>query len=121
MYDNLKLNKMTKICTRCKQEKPIEDFRKRPFGFILNQCKKCENEMNKERRVKKISTEVLIITKSGREVKASTTPILGGRMTTSSKTDKVLYFDPMVNRDTARMAFSNFAGVERTGVNYQKI
>jgi hypothetical protein len=117
-----------KECTRCKKTKPIEEFRQRSFGFILNQCKECEGEMNKARRLAKIEAAkveatsiITITTKSGMVIEASTKPITGGRKTTSPLTDKVLYFAPDVNRDKARVAFSTFANVVRTGISYQPI
>ena len=115
-----------KECRRCHIEKPIEDFRTRPSGFTLHQCRKCEGEMGKERRAKKVAgdleQEVLsIISKSGKTVLASIVPIVGGRITTSPLTDKVLYFNPTVTRDEARVAFSTFAGVTRTGIKFEKV
>lgn len=112
----------TKICKRCGEEKPLSDFRTRPFGFTLNQCRKCESEMNKARRAKPVVTEVITITsKSGKVVTASTTPIPGGRMTTSPLTNKILYFEPTVTRDEARVAFSTFANIDRTGIKFEKV
>jgi len=113
-----------KECRRCHVTKPIDQFRKRPHGFILNQCKDCEGELGKLRRLSKQSIEssfVSITTKSGKVVQASTQPINGGRKATSPLTEKVLYFDPTVNRDTARIAFSAYANVLRTGINFKSI
>jgi hypothetical protein len=116
-----------KVCKRCGVEKNIKMFRTRSFGFTLNQCRQCEGELNKERRLKKQTTVVeepqviTITTKSGKTVEASLKPIEGGRMTTSPKTDKVLYFNTTVSRDAARLAFSTFAEIERTGINFQKV
>lgn len=111
-----------KECRRCHKVKPIEDFRKRSFGFILNQCKECESEMNKSRAAaKKAATSpiISITTKSGIVVQASTLPIAGGRKAASPLSDKVLYFAPDVNRDKARLAYSVYANVVRTGITYQ--
>jgi hypothetical protein len=106
-----------KVCKRCGVVKGIEMFRTRPNGFTLNQCRKCEAELGKERRVKKIQPEVLsVTTKSGKEIEASLSPITGGRKATSPNTDKVLYFNPNVGRDAIRVAFSSFANVPRTGI-----
>lgn len=111
-----------KECTRCHNVKPIEEFRTRPFGFTLNQCKKCEGEMNKERAAAKKAAKaavVTITTKSGLVIEASLKPIAGGRKAASNLTDKVLYFNPEVSRDTARLALSTYAKVVRTGITYQ--
>ncbi len=115
-----------KVCRRCGGDpQPIENFRKRVSGFILNQCKKCESEMNKARRVKTVPATApamfTVETKSGGKVEASINPIVGGRMTTSPLTDKVLYFDSTVTRDTARVAFSAYANIPRTGINFKKV
>ena len=115
-----------KVCKRCGNEKDIKEFRTRPFGFTLNQCRQCEGELAKERRLKKQATaveesQVLITSKSGKVVEASTTPIEGGRMTTSPNTDKVLYFNTTVSRDAARLAFSTFAEISRTGIKFEKV
>ena len=116
-----------KECRRCHDVKPIEKFRSRPNGFTLNQCRDCESELGKIRRLAKqatvpeVSPIISITTKSGKVVQASTQPITGGRKATSPHTEKVLYFDPTVNRDTARIAFSAYANVLRTGVSYQSI
>jgi hypothetical protein len=98
-------------------------FRARPNGFILNQCKPCESELGKSRRLSKDNTSPIIniTTKSGKVVEASTKQIPGGRMTISPNTDKVLYFPPNVNRDAARMAFSSYANIPRTGITYQLV
>lgn len=117
-----------KECTRCHKVKKIEDFRTRPFGFTLNQCKECESEMNKERAAAKRAAKkeaeaavVTITTKSGVVVQASTLPINGGRKAASPLSDKVLYFGPDVNRDKARLAYSVYANVVRTGITYQTV
>lgn len=115
-----------KVCTCCKTPKPIEAFRKRPFGFILNQCRECEGAMNKARRLAKIAAAkanpvITITTKSGKVVEAYTKPITGCRKAASPLTDKVLYFGSDVNRDTARVAFSTYANVVRTGITYQPV
>lgn len=117
-----------KVCRRCGIPKPIDQFRPRASGFILNQCRTCEGDMNKARRITKltlakaeVSSVVTITTKSGLVIEASTIPITGGRKTTSPLTDKVLYFSPEVNRDKARVAFSTFANVVRTGITYQPV
>jgi len=113
-----------KICRRCGDEKKLSAFRTRPSGFTLNQCRQCENEMGKERRLKKLNAEPTIITvttKRGKMVEASVTPIEGGCMVTSPNTDKVLYFNSTIDRDTARVAFSAFAEVVRTGMKFQKL
>jgi len=112
----------TKECRRCKKDKPISEFRSRPNGFTLNQCKTCESEMGKERRMKKVKPQMITITsKSGLVIEASTSPIPGGRLTTSPKTNKILYFDPIVTRDHARVAFSTYAEIERTGIKFEKV
>jgi len=116
-----------KECRRCHKTKPIDQFRKRPNGFTLNQCRECEGELGKLRRLAKqatvpeVSPIISITTKSGKVVQASTQPITGGRKATSPLTDKILYFDPTVNRDTARVAFSAYANVLRTGINFKTI
>jgi hypothetical protein len=115
-----------KKCTCCGETKPIGEFRTRPFGFTLNQCKKCEGAMNKARRLaKKAAVEtnpiVTITTKSGKVVEAYTKPIAGCKKATSPNTDKVLYFGSDVTRDTARVAFSTYANVVRTGITYQPV
>jgi hypothetical protein len=110
-----------KVCRRCGFEKPIEEFRKRPSGFILNQCKSCESELGAERRKSKTTTIISITTKSGKLVEASMKQIEGGRKATSPNTDKVLYFNSNVDRDTARIAFSAYAEVPRTGIQYQLV
>ena len=114
--------KETKKCTRCKKDKELDEFRLRPTGFRLNQCRECENEMNKERRLKKQKPQVLVVkTKRGQEVMCSVTPIEGGRKISSPETDKVLYFENTVSRDTARVAFAAYAGISRTGMSYEKV
>lgn len=112
-----------KECRRCHKVKLIEEFRTRPSGFTLNQCKECEGDLGKIRRMLKagISPVISITTKSGKVVEASILPIAGGRMTTSPLTEKILYFNPNVNRDTARVAFSAYANVTRTGINYKTV
>ena len=113
-----------KECRRCHNVKPIEEFRPRTSGFILNQCRTCEGEMNKERAAAKkaaASPIVNITTKSGLIVQASTLPIAGGRKAASPNSDKVLYFAPDVNRDKARLAYSVYANVVRTGITYQTV
>ena len=113
-----------KVCRKCGRDLPIEKFRPRVSGFILNQCRECEGAMNKARAIAKkaaVSPFISVTTKSGKVVQASTTPIVGGRMTTSPNTDKVLYFSPDVNRDTARVAFSAYANISRTGINYKTV
>lgn len=118
-----KIEVTQKVCTRCGVEKTIENFRVHKKGFVLNQCKDCEKAATKARRILKSVTknadEVTLInvtTKSGKVIEASTKQIEGGRKATSDNTDKVLYFAPGVSRDTARIAFSAFAGVPTTGV-----
>lgn len=112
----------TKVCKRCKEDKPMKDFRTRPNGFTLNQCKKCESELGKERRMKKTKPQMITITsKSGMVIEAFTSPVKGGRITTSPKTNKVLYFGGEVTRDAARVAFSNYANIERTGIKFEKV
>lgn len=112
----------TKTCLRCKTEKKMDEFRTRPNGFTLNQCKKCEAELGKERRMKKMKPQLLTITsKSGKTIEASTTPIKGGRITTSPNTNKVLYFNTNVSRDAARVAFSTFAKIVRTGIKFEMV
>lgn len=98
-------------------------FRARPNGFVLNQCKTCESEMGKTRRLGKEKTSPIIniTTKSGKVVEASTKEIVNGRMTTSPNTNKVLYFEPNVSRDVARVAFSAYANIPRTGICYQPV
>jgi len=110
-----------KICRRCGKLLPISMYRTRTSGFILNQCKNCESELNKNRRTSKteVSALIQVITKSGKIIEASTKPIIGGRMTKSPLTDKVLYFGQETNRDTARLAFSTFAEIERTGITFE--
>lgn len=116
------MKKETKVCRRCGEEKDLMAFRTRPTGFTLNQCRKCENEMNKERRSKKQKPQFLIVTtKRGKEIQASTTPIKGGRVTLSPNTEKVLYFNESVSRDDARLALSTYADVPRTGISFQKV
>ena len=110
-----------KVCRRCGKNKPIEEFRKRPSGFVLNQCKTCESELGAARRESKTITVISITTKSGKLVEASMKQIEGGRKTTSPNTDKVLYFNSDVDRDTARIAFSAYADVPRTGIQYQLV
>ena len=114
---------MEKICRRCGNSKDISMFRARPKGFILNQCRACESDLGKARRLTRVGVSpfVSITTKSGRAVEASTNQIAGGRMTTSPNTDKVLYFGANIDRDTARIAFSAFANVPRTGITFQKV
>lgn len=110
-----------KECRRCHDVKKIEEFRTRPNGFTLNQCRECENELGKERRKKKLEPQVLsIVSKSGKTINASVSKIVGGRMTSSPLTEKVLYFEPSVSRDDARLAFSTFAGITRTGIKFEK-
>ena len=114
----MKQEKVTeKVCRRCGETKPIEMFRARSFGFILNQCKSCEKELGKIRRESK--NVLSITTRSGKIVKASLKPIKGGRITTSHLSDKVLYFDSSINRDLARIAFSAYADVPRTGIQFK--
>ena len=114
---------MEKTCRRCGKSLDIEMFRLRPSGFRLNQCRGCESELGKVRRLAKVEVSpfVSITTKRGKTVEASMTAIAGGRMTTSPKSTKVLYFSSDVDRDTARLAFSTFANVERTGITYKTI
>ena len=111
----------SKFCTKCKIEHKIENFRVHKSGFVLNQCKDCEKAATKARRTSAIAKVVIseilkVTTKSGKTIEASTAPIAGGRKATSPNTDKVLYFAPGVNRDTARIAFSAFANVPTTGI-----
>ena len=114
---------MEKICRRCGKSKDISMFRARPKGFILNQCRACESELGKVRRLAKVGVSpfVTITTKSGKAVEASTNLIAGGRMTTSPNTDKVLYFGSNIDRDTARVAFSAYANVSRTGITFKPV
>jgi hypothetical protein len=118
----------TKICTKCIRDLELDKFRTRPSGFTLNQCRECESAMGKARRdaakgnvTMAVSQFITVTTKSGKSVAASLTPISGGRMTTSPNTDKVLYFSPNTNRDTARVAFSAYANVSRTGITYKTV
>lgn len=113
----------TKMCTKCGGEKAEGEFRVHKSGFVLNQCKECEKAAATARRLAKkavaeveVPATLTITTKSGKTIEASTTPIAGGRKATSVKSDKVLYFAPGVNRDTARIAFSAFAKVPTTGI-----
>lgn len=108
-----------KECRRCHKVKPIEDFRKRPFGFTLNQCKDCESEMNKLRAQAKKNVPQTITTKSGVVITAYLKPIKNCRVAASPNTDKVLYFEPEVSRDHARLALSTYANITRTGITYQ--
>lgn len=117
-----------KICTKCKRDLELEKFRTRPSGFTLNQCRECESAMGKARREAAkgnvtiaVPQFITVTTKSGKSVAASLTPIAGGRMTTSPLTEKVLYFSPEINRDSARVAFSAYANVSRTGITYKTI
>lgn len=112
-----------KVCRRCGDLKAIEEFRTRPSGFTLNQCRKCEGELGKIRRAAKteVSPIITITTKSGVNIEASTKPIAGGRMTSSPLTDKVLYFSHDMNRDKARLAFSTYANIVRTGISFQHV
>jgi len=110
-----------KECRRCHKVLPISKFRTRTSGFILNQCRECESELGASRRKPVVSHIVEITTKSGKVVQASMQPIAGGRMTTSPLTDKILYFDANVSRDVARVAFSAYADVVRTGISYQPV
>jgi len=114
---------MEKTCRRCGKTLDISMFRARPHGFVLNQCRSCESELGKVRRLAKagVSPLITVTTKSGVKVEASTNQIPGGRMTTSPNTDKVLYFGSDINRDTARMAFSAFANVTRTGITFKPV
>lgn len=112
----------TKICRRCEKEKELDKFRLRPTGFRLNQCRECENEMNKERRLKKKQPQIMkVTTKRGKEVMCSVTPIEGGKKISSPQTDKVLYFENTIDRDTARVAFAAYADITRTGMSYEKV
>ena len=113
-----------KVCRRCGKELDIEMFRPRVSGFILNQCKSCEKELSTARRMAKkliAAGVVSITTKTGKVVEASTQPITGGRKASSPNTDKVLYFQSDIDRDTARAAFGVFADVSRTGIQYQAV
>lgn len=40
-----------KVCTECGINKPINDFRTHKNGFILNQCRQCERDMSKKKRI----------------------------------------------------------------------
>lgn len=42
----------TKICNKCKIEKPIEDFHLKKNGQPIWVCKKCGNKYYKERHLK---------------------------------------------------------------------
>lgn len=106
----------TKTCTKCGRELSIENFRTHKTGFVLNQCKECEREASKA-RAKKSNKSFEVKTTSGVAYKASTSPIPGGRKVTSPKTDKVLYLEGSVNRDTARNLFANWAKVPYTGIS----
>lgn len=119
--ETFKLKTMEKkVCKRCGDDLELKMFRTRPNGFTLNQCRKCEGELAKERRLKKSEPKFIsVTTKSGKLVEASINPIVGGRMASSPNSDKVLYFNPTVNRDTARVAFSAFANVQRTGIIFK--
>ena len=111
-----------KVCRKCGIEKDIKEFRPRTSGFILNQCRSCEGEASKARRIKIVVPETITVTtKSGKVVEASVNPILGGYRATSPHTDKVLYFPSSIGRDMARVALSSFANVPRTGIQYQQI
>lgn len=118
---DLKLD--TKVCRRCERDLELKKFRTRPSGFTLNQCRECEAEMGRIRREakKNANTLITVLTKSGKEVAASLSPIAGGRKASSPLTDKVLYFDGTVNRDTARVALSAYANVSRTGIKYEPV
>jgi NMD protein affecting ribosome stability and mRNA decay len=117
-----------KVCRRCERELELDKFRTRPSGFTLNQCRECESALGKARREAKkgnvtmvVSQNITVTTKSGKSVNASLTPIPNGRKASSPLTEKVLYFDSTVNRDTARVAFSAYANVSRTGITYQPV
>jgi len=117
---------LKKVCKRCGRELDIENFRPRVSGFILNQCRDCEKELSTARRMaKKLAAAapeiVKVTTKSGKIVEASINPILGGRKASSPNTEKVLYFPSDITRDTARVAFSVFADVPRTGIQYERV
>ena len=46
-----KTNPVSKVCTVCGTNKPIDDFRThKTRGFNLNQCRQCESDMAKKRR-----------------------------------------------------------------------
>ncbi len=47
---------MTKICEKCRKEKPIEEFSKTKQGKYKNRCKRCEDNL----RTKAYKTEILI-------------------------------------------------------------
>ena len=64
---------------------------------------------------------ITITSKSGKVIEASATPIKGGRITRSDNTNKVLYFGKNISRDAARIAFSTFANIERTGIKFEKV
>ena len=38
----------TKVCTRCKEDKPIDQYYKQPLT-VHSMCNKCKSEYNKER------------------------------------------------------------------------
>ena len=106
----------TKVCTKCGTEQPIENFRVHKTGFRLNQCKECEREASKA-RAKKSTKTFEVKTSAGVAYKASLSSIPGGRKVTSPNTDKVLYLEGSVNRDTARNLFANWAKVPYTGIS----
>ncbi len=51
-----KVNKpipISKVCSKCQVEKPINQFRKNRKGYIFTVCKQCENKLNMERYYKR--------------------------------------------------------------------
>jgi hypothetical protein len=112
-----------KVCTKCKVEKPISDFRIHGKSlFILNQCRSCEKEIALARsKAKKgnpapvASSTFTITTKKGKEFQASLKPTPGCRKATNG--ENVLYFPAGTTRDEARSAFSIHFNCPMTGIS----
>ncbi len=116
------------VCSKLKGDpRPISEFRKHKKGYYLTYCKQWECEEAKRRRDAKNGTStsekavITITTASGVTYEASTTPIAGGRMGSSDKTDIVLYFGEGVTRDQVRSAFRAHTGVAMTGIKAAKV
>jgi hypothetical protein len=114
----------TKTCNRCPEgtgPQPIANFRIHKSGYVLGQCKACEREASKSRRVTKGTPSTFeVSTPSGKTFKASLTPVTGSRKVTHEGTTKVIYVLG-ASRDEVRSVFAKYANVSRNRVKSSQV
>jgi hypothetical protein len=114
------MKKATKVCTKCGAEKSVDEFRTHKSGFILNQCRDCEREANRNRARAKKGLQTVTL-KNGKEYQISPVPIVGGRKVVSTASNQILYVQPNVSRDEARAIYATVAKVPYTGISATKV